>query len=482
MKKIILLLTALLFLVPVEAHYKAKYHVIVDTDGGIDDFRAICMLLASPEIEVIAITTSDGILLPQQTADNVTSLLRYFGHEGIPVGIGKINGNKPELPSKINKTALSAAWGKKLPGKITGLPDAAELIISSIEWEDMPVDILCLGPMTNIAEAIAAAPGIDTTIRRIYWYTAGTGSKPLNFSIDPEAANSVLDAGIPLDRIISEGVEMEDPAAFIASVDDIQSAYADAMVHMYDANPELHKHMLGKTLADDLVPLYLTNPTFFMTSGERKAPHLQKVTLLQPDSLLAAIQVVLDANKEDKAIIFKRFPVDPNLFEDDVAPVAEKIIAKHGLKEWKIVVITNEFHEHLGIYSIIGAKMGLRAREYFNVGIDELTISSLAGSNPPVSCLNDGLQGSTGATMGHGTITLAGGDVEPCAMFTFKNTTIRISIKKEIRDQIRKDVQTGVQAFGLNSEEYWIYIRMLAIDYWQKLDRREIFVIEEVGS
>ena len=79
------------------------------------------------------------------------------------------------------------------------------------------------------------------------------------------------------------------------------------------------------------------------------------------------------------------------------------------MKEWKIVVLTNEFHEHMGIYSILGAKMGLRAREYFHLGIDELEILSFAGSTPPVSCLNDGLQVSTGATLGHGTITLGEG-------------------------------------------------------------------------
>ena len=54
--------------------------MIEDTDGGIDDFRALCMLLASPEIEVIAITTADGILNPEKTANKVSSILHRFGH------------------------------------------------------------------------------------------------------------------------------------------------------------------------------------------------------------------------------------------------------------------------------------------------------------------------------------------------------------------------------------------------------------------
>ena len=47
--------------------------------------------------------------------------------------------------------------------------------------------------------------------------------------------------------------------------------------------------------------------------------------------------------------------------------------------------MTNEIHGHTGIYSIIGAKMGIRAMEYFNVGVNNLMITSFAGSEPPLS-------------------------------------------------------------------------------------------------
>ena len=143
-------------------------------------------------------------------------------------------------------------------------------------------------------------------------------------------------------------------------------------------------------------------------------------------------------------------------------------------------VSSNEFHEHLGVYSILGAKMGLRAREYFHVGIDELEILSFAGSSPPVSCLNDGLQASTGATLGHGTISLNEGEVIPKARFTFKNKTLELSVRQDVRQKIKEAVKYGVQTYGLNSPEYWVYIRQLALGYWLELDRYEIFDIKEV--
>ena len=67
-KKILFVLLMLLSL-GVQSHSgKAKYHVIIDTDGGLDDLRSITLLLAAKEVEVIGIHCSDGILAPQQTA------------------------------------------------------------------------------------------------------------------------------------------------------------------------------------------------------------------------------------------------------------------------------------------------------------------------------------------------------------------------------------------------------------------------------
>jgi pyrimidine-specific ribonucleoside hydrolase len=108
-KRILGILLALLLLHPAMAHYKARYHVIVDTDGGIDDFRAICLMLASPEIEIIAITTVDGILSAEETANRVRSLLKHFRHEGIPVGVGKSLPDRTGIPDKT-AMAYSVQW------------------------------------------------------------------------------------------------------------------------------------------------------------------------------------------------------------------------------------------------------------------------------------------------------------------------------------------------------------------------------------
>ena len=67
MKKVIILLLASCLTTIIRAQplpAKLKHTVIIDTDCGIDDMRAISLLLARPEITIQAILTSDGSLTP----------------------------------------------------------------------------------------------------------------------------------------------------------------------------------------------------------------------------------------------------------------------------------------------------------------------------------------------------------------------------------------------------------------------------------
>ncbi len=98
--------------------------------------------------------------------------------------------------------------------------------------------------------------------------------------------------------------------------------------------------------------------------------------------------------------------------------------------------------------------MGIRAREWFDIGVDDFEVVSMAGSQPPVSCLNDGLQTATGSTLGHGLISIADTDTpRPEATFRFKDDTIRISLKEEYADRIRRDCRRGVEIYGADTPQ-----------------------------
>jgi len=59
---------------------KPKYHIIIDSDGAIDDMRAITMFLAYDDVRVLGITASQGSVKPYSAAIKITSLLADFHH------------------------------------------------------------------------------------------------------------------------------------------------------------------------------------------------------------------------------------------------------------------------------------------------------------------------------------------------------------------------------------------------------------------
>jgi pyrimidine-specific ribonucleoside hydrolase len=179
--------------------------------------------------------------------------------------------------------------------------------------------------------------------------------------------------------------------------------------------------------------------------------------------------------------VIKNMPADPSFYFDDIKPYVTDIIRKYGIDEWISGVIANELHRHLGVFSIVGVKMGIRAREYFNTGVDEFSAVSFAGSVPPLSCMNDGIQVSTGATPGHGLLTVKNDTpAKPSVEFTYMNRKIRLTLKPELTQKISSELKEINFIYGLDSNIYWELVRKNSIKYWKDLDRHEIFVIEEL--
>jgi pyrimidine-specific ribonucleoside hydrolase len=171
-----------------------------------------------------------------------------------------------------------------------------------------------------------------------------------------------------------------------------------------------------------------------------------------------------------------RYPTKPQEFRPDVRPFVEPIIARHGLEEFKAALLTNELHRHLGTYSILGAKMGIRAREVLGADLDTLTVVSEAGLRPPLSCMNDGLQVATGASLGRGAIQVREGEPSPAATFQYGSKKLTLRLKDEIFRRIRAEQEALVKRFGGMGPEYFREIRASSLRHWLEFDRREIFV------
>ena len=173
--------------------------------------------------------------------------------------------------------------------------------------------------------------------------------------------------------------------------------------------------------------------------------------------------------------VLKSFPLHPTLYADDVAQILTPSIERYGEREWQAIVQTNELHGHLGIYTTIGAKMGMFACE--QLGAHHMHVTSYAGERPPLSCMNDGLQVSTASTLGHGLIHTIGDRPRPEARFQSENGTILVRLKSRYADQVESDLRLGREKWGTTSPHYWDYVRHLAIRYWMEMDREKIFEI-----
>jgi pyrimidine-specific ribonucleoside hydrolase len=486
MKKVIISLLAVICTVSIWAQplpVKLNHTVIIDTDCGIDDMRAISLLLARPEITIKAILTSDGSLSPKEGIEKICSLLYEFNRSKILVASGEvINGINPSW-REFNRNIL---WGRKTGGLRSDL-NAADCLSETLRGENEKIILICLGSLTNVAKAIKKDATLITKIERIVWYNESI--KPLqgfNFECDKESANELFKSSIRIDVISNLNKEN---ALFDSSMYEVcsksKTQLATILQTVFSQPLALEKLQQNHfKLCDDLVALYITNPELFGINIDMDKLNIRYNKEYDVQGVKEALTDMINGTYvSERNIVFNRFPVQPEMFNYDVRPILDSAIARFGYDEWKANVMTDEFHGHLGVFSIVGAKMGIKARELFGVGADMIEVTSYAGTKPPYSCLNDGIQVSTGATLGMGTIHLANRNkTEPMAIFKYKNRSIRISLKKEYLEQVDADIKEGIMKFGLMDDGYWKLIRHNALKYWVEWDRNKIFDIEEISQ
>ena len=486
MKKLILYLIVAFLATNISAQplpVKLNHSVIVDTDCAIDDMRAISLLLARPEISIKAILLSDGSISPKEGAEKIGSLLKEFKADSIPVAYGEVlKGINPPW-RQFNR---EISWGSESNNPSTGL-NALDCLSEKLSNTNEKIILVCLGPLTNIGQLIKKNPALISKIERVIWYNESV--KPLqgfNYECDKENADLVFKSGVRIDVIsnLNNGDAVFDSMMYsVCSQTKTRLARIIYNVHRQPAVLEklTQNHF---RLCDDLVALYLTNPELFGINVMTDRFNVRYNKEYNVQGVAEAFIDMMNGNYVSESnVVFNRFPIHREMFNYDVRPIIDSAIARYGIDEWKANVMTDEFHGHLGVFSIVGAKMGIKARELFGVGPDMLEVTTYAGSKPPYSCLTDGIQVSTGATLGMGTIHLAAdSEVQPKAVFTYKSRSVQISLKKEYLQKVDADINEGILKFGLMDDGYWKLIRRNALKYWIEWDRNKIFDIVEISE
>jgi len=459
---ILLVITQLILAHP----WKPSHYVIIDTDGGLDDMKAINMLLASPDVRVLAIIASGGVMPAEEAYIRVRSLMDHYYHEGMSVGINS------DSPCREMALPMAYIWADNTGTGAENAPGYLEVLSYVLEHEKTPVSFISLGSLNTVLSFSENSPGLFGQVKEILWSMDGSDLQGgFNYELDSLSAKKMMNQETPVKIVGYLPSEFYSPS-LVEKIGLINTPYAKKTYELLFSNKD-HKFVRG--LVDDMIPLYLHYPEIFTADSTGALTFVQPVAKNITDELICNI---LSGNTVNRNQVFREIPVDTSYYFPDLQEYIPTIIERHGREEFEAGVLTNELHRHFGVYATIGVKMGIRAREYFHIGVDEMNILSYAGNITPVSCMNDGLQVSTGATAGHGLLKVVNDEGIPEASFTYMERTIKLKLKDDISSEIRNELKEIYFIYGLDSNIYWELVRQKAILYWKNLDRHEIFEIE----
>lgn len=179
-------------------------------------------------------------------------------------------------------------------------------------------------------------------------------------------------------------------------------------------------------------------------------------------------------------LMFKQFPTDPSVFTPPVAQLLENgIIERYGLEEFAAIVLTNELHQHIGIYTVLGAKMGIHAREVLRAPTRSIHVVMETTKKQPFACTLDGVQMAIGSTYGQNLIEVGENDQPAVAgTFTWEGRQVRLALQPEFQEKLRAIIMAAREAHGDLTIAYFDEIEQHCYKIWSDWDRARIFDIE----
>lgn len=181
-------------------------HFLIDTDTASDDAVALLLALKNPGVSVEAITVVAGNVPVDMGVQNALYTLELC-EKKCPVykGVEKPLCRPLQTAQHIHGEDGMGDIGLNLANRKFEDGNAIDAIIDHVNRFPNELEIVCLGPLTNLAIAIAKAPSIVSKVKKCT-VMGGVGSghgnitpvSEYNFWVDPEATQIVFQSKIPL--------------------------------------------------------------------------------------------------------------------------------------------------------------------------------------------------------------------------------------------------------------------------------------------
>ena len=191
--------------------------ILLDCDPGHDDAIALLLALASPELELLGVTTVAGNQTLEKTTANALRVLEFVGRTDVTVAAGADRPLVREQTVASNVHGETGLDGPDLPPPQTGAVEhhAVDFLADRIREHGGAVTLVPVGPLTNVALLLALHP--DARPERIVLMGGAiaegnvTPAAEFNIWADPEAAARVFESGLDVTMV---GLDVTHKALF----------------------------------------------------------------------------------------------------------------------------------------------------------------------------------------------------------------------------------------------------------------------------
>jgi inosine-uridine nucleoside N-ribohydrolase len=255
----------------------ARRRVVLDMDVGIDDAIAIAYLAARADVELVALGSVHGNCSADDATVNALRVLEACGLPGVPVARGAAEPLDRALHLALFVHGHDGLGEARLPapaGAPTG-EHAADQIVRLAAEQPGELDLLAVGPLTNLGLALRRDPAVLERYRSVV-IMGGSGPYPepgvlrefdANIDHDPAAASLVFSA--PRRELVMVGVNVtsgaildEDAIAAIAAAETPQARLVSAILPFY---LDFYRHKWGRlvcSMHDPLAAAILADPGY----------------------------------------------------------------------------------------------------------------------------------------------------------------------------------------------------------------------------
>ena len=440
MARRIIVFTCLALLIVFSTGTRAGSHngrdIIIDTDMGLDDVRAIFALLADSNCTVHGIITVEGSASLGKGTDNLIGLLEKIEMDDLPVYRGARRSGV--TPPSWRKTADALAGNPFPPPRHITALDAHEGFHDLIAGSKTPPIYLTLGPLGNLAAMESEELGSIESI----WIPAVIDKGELkgwNLSFDPESAFDVLNKAVKIVIVDVGAASQLNARAILDSVEG--SSVAASWINVLLSVAEGHLMIYDEIAAVAVIrtELVTTDSTHYgIVRGSDENFHIERA---KGGTIRIAHITDMDTAAHELLTLWER-KIEGDDHHHDTTHEGEHIDPELYIKT---------FHGHLGPYLALGYRIGrIALRELDSEGHFGLRVHVHSKLKPPASCLIDGVQLGSGCTLGKRNIDIS--ETVGPAFAEFENERgerIRISLKNDIPRLIAEMIrESGVVEAG----------------------------------